>query len=328
MNSPALLVETASKWLDCALASVDGAVVLTSPYISYGVCKRVMDAAQASEHSFTLVTTLDPAAVANGYLSVKGLSLAIRTGVKVLHVARLHAKAFVVGTRAMLGSANLTGSGLGSWPKSNRELGIEVDQATALEMQATIAQWPARNVTESDLNDLSAAAKGLTAAPRFQSKQLDAASALHLAEKLLADAREPQRGLWLKLEYGQPSLDGWRQESWFASPKKGKPGFRPGDLVFICAQDTSDCYAIVEVISEPEFQPLDYGKWTATEDPEALERWPWINRTKPRLVPSDLMGLTSDEFGIKRQGLQNGHVRLKFDEFTFGVRSLAQLASI
>ena len=161
----------------------------------------------------------------------------------------------------------------------------------------------------------------------MQRGELDPVSALHLAEQLLVDARDPDRSLWLTLEYGQPGLDNWRKQFRFASPKKGKPGFSPLDLVVICAKDTHDCYAVAEVTSDPEFQPADYAAWTAAQDPGALERWPWINRTVPRLVPSTLMELKLDELGVKGQGLQNGDVRLEFDQFTAAVRGLARLAS-
>jgi hypothetical protein len=39
------------------------------------------------------------------------------------------------------------------------------------------------------------------------------------------------------------------------------------------------------------------------------------------------MELKLDELGVRGQGLQNGHVRLKFDQFTAAVRGLARLAS-
>ncbi|WP_170297351.1 hypothetical protein, partial [Georgenia thermotolerans] len=225
-------------------------------------------------------------------------------------------------------SANLTGAGLGSSAGANRELGVELDPAQAEQARAVILAWPARVIGHRDLDELLEESRRLTrTSVRGQEHELDAASALKLAEELLADARDPQRSLWLKLEYGEPGLDGWRQESWIASPKKGKPGFRPGDLVIICAKATYDCYAVVEVISDPEFQPQDYAEWAAGYTPDALARWPWINRTAPRLVPSTLMELKLEELGIRGQGLQNGHVSLKFDQFTAGVRALARLAS-
>lgn len=41
-----------------------------------------------------------------------------------------------------------------------------------------------------------------------------------------------------------------------------------------------------------------------------------ITRTAPRLVPDQLLQLKLTELGIRGRGLQNGHVRLRFDQFT------------
>ena len=326
MGDEPRVVGSAQHWLEAALAQLDGPVLLTSPYLAYDVCARIASAAQASPHQFVLVTTLDPSAVANGYLSVKGLDRLLDSEVEVRHADRLHAKCFLVGSRAMLGSANLTGAGLGSSATPNRELGVVLSEDDAQDARRAVEAWPARVVTRADLAALLAKSERLTRQPAAPSEELDATTALQMAEQLLADARDPGRGLWLKLEYGELALDGWREDSWFASPKKGKPGFRAGDLVMACAKDTHDCYAVVEVADDPEHQP-DYVARTAEYDPEAAERWPWINRTVPRLVPDELMELKLHELGVSGQGLQNGHVRLQLDQFTAGVRALARLAT-
>lgn len=324
MSSTGRLIDTAEEWFKAAIADPDGDVVLTSPYLSINVCDQIATAAQSSALSWTLVTTLDPSSVANGYLSVKGLRRMLDSGVDIQHVERLHAKCFIVGHRAMLGSANLTGAGLGSSSKANRELGVELDQEQAASARAMIASWPARTVDWGDLDQLLERSKELTGTERTQRDRLDAVSALQLAEQLLEDARDHDRSLWLKLEYGEPSLEGWRKESLFASPKKGRPSIKGGDLVFICAKSTGDCYAVVEVISDPVERPADY---TAETDPADVDRWPWVNYTKPRLVPAVLMELKLSELGVHGSGLQNGHVRLEFDQFTAGVRALARLAT-
>jgi len=255
------------------------------------------------------------------------LQLLLEAGVEVRHTERLHAKCFILGSRAMIGSANLTGAGLGSSARPNRELGVSLTIEQTHEARMRIRKWPAKVVVPGDLQDLLNKAEGLGRTGSVQNKKLDASSALQLAEQLLLDARDPHRKLWLKLEYGEPALEGWREEAWFASPKKGRPGFRPGDLVFICAKDTGDCYAIVEVVGEPEHQPEFYVDWTAANDPAALARWPWTNTTKPRLVPDSLMKLKLSELGVSGQALQNGHVRLELDQFSAGVRALARLAT-
>ena len=327
MTDPELLIEHAHAWLSQALAAPDGPVLLSSPYMTYEVCRQLSDAARRSAHPFVLVTTLDPSAVANGYLSAQGLQLLLDAGVEVRHTERLHAKCFIVGSRAMIGSANLTGAGLGSSANPNRELGVSLTLEHADAARLLITEWPAKVVASVDLEDLLNQAKRLGRGGQVQSIKLDANSALQLAEQLLLDARDPQRSLWLKLEYGEPALDGWRENSWFASPKKGRPGFRPGDLVFVCAKGTRDCYAVVEVVTEPEYQPEFYVGWTAANNADALARWPWTNTTKPRLVPDSLMELKLSELGVSGQALQNGHVRLQLDQFSAGVRALARLAT-
>lgn len=326
MNSTHL-IEHADVWLSEAMSSPDGPVLLSSPYLTYEVCRLLSDAARRSSQPFVLLTKLDPSAVANGFLSVQGLKLLLDAEVEIRHSDRLHAKCFIFGSRAMLGSANLTGAGLGSSANPNQELGISLTIEQADEARLLIEGWPANVVAHADLEDVLSKAKALGHSGRTQDNRLDADSALQLAEQLLLDSRDPQRALWLKLEYGEPALDGWREEAWFASPKKGKPGFRPGDLVLICAKDTRDCYAVVEVTGEPEYQPEYYAHWTAANDVDALARWPWINTTKPRLVPPVLMELKVGELGVSGQALQNGHVRLKLDQFSAGVRTLARLAT-
>lgn len=327
MPSTKRVIGTASGWLSAALDEHPNRVLLTSPYLVFDICKRIADAAQESRGDWTLVTALDPSAVANGYLSVQGLFQMLDAGVNVRHVDRLHAKCFIVGSKGILGSANLTGAGLGSSARPNRELDVELDPSQIAEAREAIESWPYRSVERDDLNKLIEQSRALTKTTQEQRDALSPESALHLAETILEDAREDQRSLWLKLEYGQPALVGWQKPSWFASPKKGKPGFKPGDLVFICAKDTHDCYAVVEVTSEPEFQPDDYVKVVHDLDRGAEVRWPWVNRTIPRLVPADLMELKLTELGVNEHGLQNGHVRLRFDQFTTGVRSLARLAT-
>ncbi|MET1156596.1 hypothetical protein [Arthrobacter sp.] len=167
-------------------------------------------------------------------------------------------------------------------------------------------------------------ARKLTRAEAPSSGDLDKNSALALTEQLLVDARDETGTLWLKSEYGEPALEQWRSEWRFGSPQigegKGRPSIRPGDLVFICAE-TRDCYAVVEVTSYPEFLPADY----RAERGDEAHRWPWVSRTTPRFVPDGLLELKAHELVRSTGGLQNGHIKLKFDQFTNDVRSLVRL---
>jgi hypothetical protein len=319
------IIDSASLWLDSAFASTDGDVLLTSPYLSADVCSRIAKAATTSAHAWKVITRLDPRSVANGYLSVQGLHKLLSAGVALEDSARLHAKCFIVGSKAMLGSANLTGSGLGAVMNSNLELGVELDADQLRAATQVISSWPTRAVDTDDLVKLLERAKRLTGDEYSPSAELDRDAVVQLSEMLLRDARDPKRTLWVKAENGEPALDGWRKDSWFASPKKGRPQFSEGDLVVMYAKGTSDCYAVVEVQSEAEFHAPDYVEWVASRKPEDLEQYPWINRTRPRFVPSRLVNLTAKELEIDTRGLQNGHIRLTFDQFTATVRGLARL---
>lgn len=93
-----------------------------------------------------------------------------------------------------------------------------------------------RDITEKDLEKLLIQAQQLTRADASASDDLDSESALVLVEQLLLDARDKNRTLWLRSEYGEPALDQWRSDWFFGSPAKGRPSIKTGDLVVICAQ--------------------------------------------------------------------------------------------
>ncbi len=331
MTSQPRVLDTASEWLQPALSDPDGDVVLTSPYLSYVVCRSIADAAIGSSRSWTLYTTLDPFAVASTFLSVQGMMLMIDAGVEVRHVDSLHAKCFIVGSRGMLGSANLTGAGLGSSVNANRELGVELDPDQLEEARTMINAWPSRSVSKSDLDDLVVQAEMLPK-PAPGVRDQDGDSGLLDVEQLLADAREPQRSLWVKVEDGAPDLDQWRQEWRFSNPGSkrgdkwiGEPSIKTGDLVFMCATGTKDCYVVVEVTTDPELLPEDYVEWAARREGEDPERWPWVNRTRPRLVPSSLVDFKYDDLRGGKKLPRGSRFRLSPEEFVAGVRGLAQL---
>lgn len=320
------IITNAWDWLSHSFQNVDDDVLLTSPYLTAEVCDFIAAAAKHSPYNWTVVTTLDEKAVADGTLSVTGLRTLLNASVTVKDVRRLHAKCFIVGSRAMLGSANLTGRGTGKAIHANAELGVGLSLAHATQARSWISSLPHQRVDAATLDDLALRARHLTGVPDDPQEAPTRETALRLAEQLLIDARDGSRELWLKLEYGDPALEGWRKDSWFASPDNGRPACRPGDLVVICAKGTYDCYAILEVTSVAEYQPVDYAEWINLRAPEDLTRYPWINRTAPRLVPSHLVNLNISEIGALKRGLQNGHIRLSFDQFTAAASMWARIA--
>lgn len=313
----------AADWLFSTLENVRADVLLTSPYVSFDVCLRLERLAKDSNFRWKIVTCLDPIAVANGYLRTDGLERLLNAGVEILHVDRLHAKAFIVGDQGCVGSANLTGAGLGTVAAPNMELGVALDGPQVELMVGAIQAWSTREVTVEDLKLVREKARAISKespAVGHVTGKFDGLSAL---EQLLLDARDADRAFWLKSEYGSPELEQWQQESLFGNPKKGKPTIASGDFVIICAEN-KDCYAVVEVTSSPEYLPKDYVLLRGEED---AERWPWVSRTTPRFAPDKLLGLKATEILEKTNGLQNGYMRLSFEQFTNAVRSLSRLIS-
>lgn len=321
MQMNGAVVEHAGRWLEDALEADPGDVLLTSPYLSYAECARIARAAQESAREIILCTVLDPFAAAQGYLSVEGLRKLAAAGVALRHMDRLHAKCFIVGERGLVGSGNLTGAGLGYAAESNREIGVGLAPEQVADLRAAIGGWPAHVVSEVDLDHLEERARSTSPLPGRAPAPADPTELRRAAEQVLLDAQSGERELWIKVEYGEPKPEAWLAPYFLASPKSGRPGFKAGDLVLICAGDTNHCYAIVEVTGEAEWKtdiPMFRGQ---VRNEDAIERWPWINRTRPRLVPLHDVDYKKADLGL-RAPVRRGHMRLRMDQFTAAVRAL------
>lgn len=289
-----------------AARSASNRVLLTSPFLSIRVARQLAEIAESSTASWSLLTRLDAAAAAGGYLSIDGLRALIDAGVSVRHTARLHAKVYLVDDDfALIGSANLTGPGLGSVVNPNMEMSVRLDSASIAPASTQVKQWWEGSVAVSrkDLDDLDRRAREL---PRTIAVTLTpelGQSGAELAElaDLMSDAR--QTNLWVKAQYGQPNYDQWRSEFWFSSAAHRRPSFAPGDLVLIYSKDVHACYAIVEVIDEPRNDPRYIVERGGRPEEEAT-RWPWVNRTQPRLVPTTDRVVKPADLGFTGQGLQ------------------------
>jgi hypothetical protein len=309
-----------------ALETATNDILLTSPYLSMGVASRLSHLASGSAVRWRLLTSLDPAAAANGFLSGKGLRQMLDSGIEVASDRRLHAKVFLVDDAfALLGSANLTGSGLGLVQKPNLELSVRLPTPDIPAVRSQAEQWwsTAAKVDEDQLIRLEEAAKQLPRAPRVSDPHTGGSS--QDVEQILSDARADGVSLWIKAQYGPGYPDHWLTDGWFSSSKKGKPSFKPGDLVLVYAKDSSGCYAVVEVTDDPNYDPDFVNAHSGS--PDSGDRWPWVTRTSPRLVPRALTLVSLDELGVTPQGLQGGHVRLELSEFAAGVRLLAAAQS-
>lgn len=302
-----------------ALRGPSGDVVLVSPFISYPVAHRLAGLASKATVPWRLVTRLDPVNAARGVLHPGGLRELFDAGVTISDVAGLHAKAYLIGQDfGLLGSANLTDRGLGGALHPNAELSVQLSPDQVAAVRSMVASWPAKPVSAADLDKLKTDADAI--AKVLPHEHAPAPTNLTI-DQLLLDARDPARTLWVKAEYGEAKLAQWRDSFFFASPSPTKrPSFKPGDLVLIYALGDKSCYAAVEVTSEPFIDP----EVLLADDfsPEQIARWPWVTRTRPRLVPDEVVKILPAEIGVK--GLRNGHARVDLTGFSAAVHRLAE----
>lgn len=311
-----VLTAVHSELMD-ALAAARSTVVVASPYLTGGIALELSSIAKQSPAHWTMLTALDPHAVASGHLSTTGLRALLRAGVDVRTLDRLHAKAYLADNVAFVGSGNLTSAGLGAGTLPNVELTTRLSAPQRAEVGAILQEWRdlATPVNKADLDRADRLAKSLPVA-LLQPKPAQAASP---ATQLLIEARSA--GLWTKAVYGS-----WHEQNWsspdafFASSKKVRPQFKTGDLALIYVRDYHSCASIVEVTSEAEFAPgvcLAAG-WPPTD----AERWPWVNRVRERLTVPPEAAVRVTDLGFRANGLENGHRKMSIGEFTAAVRAM------
>lgn len=311
------VVHDAGAELFAALATVSGTVTLTSPFLTFPIAQRLAELAAESDDDWYLLTRLEPSSVANKVLTVPGLRELLRAGVYIRHCASLHAKAYVVGSSfGMVGSANLTAAGLHESNPPNDELSVILPQTEVTRLQEMLDDWweEGWDVDDTDLDELKARAARLPQASRVPPTGGTGTEPDALAQ-LLEDAGGGV-SLWMKPHYGDTDPVRWSQEGWISSSSKGRPSFAPGDLVVLYSVGNG-FHGVVEILSEPRHDP-DFVSRRHRDG----EKWPWVNRVAPRLIPDPGIAVAVVALGISPHGLQ-GHKRLDLEQFTAAVRALA-----
>ncbi|MBO3089078.1 phospholipase D-like domain-containing protein [Cellulomonas dongxiuzhuiae] len=304
------------------LTEPSGEVRLASPFVSRPVAAELAAAATLAAVQWSLLTDLDPVAVAGGYLSPDGLRLLLKAGVAVRSHPGLHAKVYLAGDRGIVGSGNLTKTGLGTAARPNLEVSVELTPSQVGAAKVALDAWwsDAVVVDEAALLDAQARAREVpTVAAPSTSQEDDPDSEIAAeAAALLTEAGGVH--LWVKAVYGDEEANWEGDGLWIASSKRGKPTFAPGDLVLIYAKDLRLCNAIVEVTAEPIWAPDIIAQDRPQED---ADRWPWLNYVRGRLWVHSTNGITPADLGFTGQGLQGGHRRLDQAEFAAAVRHFA-----
>lgn len=106
-------------------------VALIAPFIKRDSLARVLDNVSPDGPRLTCVTRWRPEEIVAGLSDPEIWPLLSGRGARLLLRDDLHAKAFIVDERCLIGSANLTGAALGWSDSPNLELLIEIPRSTA-----------------------------------------------------------------------------------------------------------------------------------------------------------------------------------------------------
>jgi hypothetical protein len=111
---------------------------LASPFMTEPVAQWLAALPAAKHGDRRLLVAWAPRSIESGYLSAHAVDVLHRSGFVVRDLHRLHAKMIVAGTRAYLGSANLTSYAIDG---VNTEIGVFADGADAARAKVLFAGW-------------------------------------------------------------------------------------------------------------------------------------------------------------------------------------------
>lgn len=274
------LVEDARELLLERIASASQRVWLASPFLSAPIANRIADSvSQAGARNLRLLTAVDPRSIQSRFLSPDGLSTLLDAGFEIRSIANLHAKVTIVDeTWALVGSGNLTESGLGHPGGGNVELGVVLDPEQAKAANAIVEEWWAEASQVSAETIAEYAQLPLipqSPLPRF-GPTLPVPD-LGLLKAILAEdpTSASERGYWIDPNYHAPENEAWWERGWISGPKQA--AYARGDLIFIYLGSKNEgpslCPAVVRARSVPRHDPEFV---TKERDYEAAERWPWV----------------------------------------------------
>lgn len=313
------------------LARVRGAkqrVWLASPFLSKPVAEEIVTAVEESQAAERhLLTALAAGSVQTRVLDPSALETLLDSGFEICSVPNLHAKVSLIDTTwGLVGSGNLTNSGLGGEGRANVELGVVLDAgqfATAAEL---FARW------WDDADPVGAAVIAEYAAlPRL--KQPPGQPLAHGApvgvglpqsfEDILAEdeLRALGRGYWVKSNYQRHDNSTWWNRGWISDWRQAS--YAIGDLIvlYLGAKDGGPaiCPAVARVTEQSQFAD----KWIAEHgDPEAAQQWPY--RTMIEVVGEVPIksGAKLEDFGLTGQSVQGGYCSITRRQFEEALRAM------
>lgn len=300
---------------------------LAAPFLSAHVAREIANEVSRSGLDLRLITALTSRAVASGSLSPEGIRQLLRAEFQVRSIPNLHAKTAIVDQSwAVVGSGNLTIAGADG---GNVELGIELGAQQRRALVAEYERWwsHATPMGEADLgpfmNVWGTAPRSIsTGAPQSVGTPLKPLGMTTQRTRRLAGIEPKSSSFWIKAMYHDKRANAgewWRDLTWLSAVHSiradgpiDRPSYGPGDMMLIYVKEPRVVPAIVEVLSEPRFDPEFVNKETGSLDGG---RWGWVSEVEVVRAVSLAEGVRLESLGVSGRGLQNGHVRISSAQF-------------
>jgi len=322
------LVTYARTELLARIRSAAQQIWLASPFLSKPVAEEIVSAAEESSAAERrLLTALVAGSVQTGVLNPSALEAMLDAGFEICSVPNLHAKVSLIDTTwGLVGSGNLTNSGLGGEGRANVELGVVLDAGQRTTAAELFGRWwdDASPVGATVLAEYAALPR-LKRSPG-QPIAHGAPVAIGLPQSLEGILAEDEltahgRGYWVKSNYQRHDIPTWWERGWISDWRQAS--YAIGDLVvlYLSAKDGGPaiCPAVVRVTEESKYAR----EWIAENgDPEAAEQWPY--RTMIEVVDQVPIesGARLEEFGLSGQSLQGGYCSITRQQFEEALRAM------
>ncbi|HJZ38563.1 MAG TPA: phospholipase D-like domain-containing protein [Solirubrobacterales bacterium] len=294
---------------------------LVAPFLSGAVADEIIAAAEASDAGdLRLLTALTERSVRSRVLDAGGLRRLSEAGFEVRSLQGLHAKVSVVDRWGLVGSGNLTDSGLGGkvGRRANIELGVVLSRSQVSEAATLVDHWW-RSAEEKTALDI-AKYEALPPYPQPKGDLDEKGRSIGVLgtgrlREIVEEDPPPERSYWLDPNYHDYSEEGWWRDRGWVSDRRDV-GIRKGDLVviYLAARNggPAKCAAVGRALGPAEKRPDFLRK---ERDAEAAERWPWVTEIEViGDVPAD-DGVGLDVIGKTGQSLQGGPIAISRGDF-------------
>jgi len=303
-------------------------VWLASPFLSKPVADEIATAVEeSSAGERRLLTALVASSVQTRFLDPSGLETLLDAGFEICSVPNLHAKVSLIdSTWGLVGSGNLTNSGLGGAGRANVELGVILDAGRIATAAELFARWwdGADPVGAGAISEYAALPR--LKQPPGQPVAYGTPVGVGLPQSLEDILAEDEltaggRGYWVKSNYQRHDNPTWWERGWISDWRQAS--YAIGDLIvlYLSAKDGGPaiCPAVVRVTEPSEFAR----EWIAQNgDPEAAEQWPYRTMIEPvGEVPIE-SGARLEDFGLSGQSVQGGYCSISRQQFEEALRAM------